>query len=121
MCKDLGCDKLAGYAYGAVIDKGIAWWGGVGGRGRHATIKLHAKAAYLLTYLNSHSSCRCVPVSCKFFVHTQKACKVLLGSAWVHHTCYCSTVFSLPTGHDAVQLFSSIDVAVKPRVPNPTG
>ncbi len=73
LCKDLGCDKLAGCAYGAVIDKGIARWGG------GAYIKLHARSAHLMTYSNSHSSCRCVAVSCNSLcIHTGK---VLLGSA----------------------------------------
>jgi hypothetical protein len=71
--EDLCCDRLAGHAYGAVIDEGIADM-------VQTYIMLHARSACSLTYLNNHSSCRFVPVSYKFFVHTQKACKVLLGS-----------------------------------------
>ena len=44
LCKDLGCDRLAGYAYSAVINKRIA--GSV-----QAYIKLRARSAYSLTYL----------------------------------------------------------------------
>ncbi len=81
LCKDLGFDRLADDAYGAVINNRTA--GGV-----QFYIMLRARSAHSLThsltYLNVQlllyqGSCRCMPVSCKLYVHIQKACKPLLG------------------------------------------
>ncbi len=66
LCKDLGCDKLAGCAYGAVIDKGIARWGGG---------SLHQAACKICTFNDLFKQSQQLQMcGCKlqFFVHTHR-------------------------------------------------